>query len=79
MPKIQTLPVKLREWFKPSDTLAPYIARPCILSEGLFLEMCGIATDGLQDLDANSFELYGRSRGLVSKRRRTEAPQLNKF
>ena len=65
MPKIQMRPVKLREWFKTSDTLAPYIARLCILREDLFLEMCGITTDGLQDPDANSFELYGRSRGPV--------------
>ena len=54
MSKIQIRPVKLREWFRPWDNLAPYIARLCILREDFFLEMHGITTDGLQDLDANS-------------------------
>lgn len=48
--------VKLRKWFPPHDALAAKIARLCILREDLLLEMHGVYTEEIHELDQHSAE-----------------------
>ena len=45
-----------RKWFPPSDPLAAMIARVCILRGDLLIEMQGIYSDSIVDLDGGSPE-----------------------
>jgi len=44
--------VVLRKWFPPDDPLAAKIARLCILREDLLIEMHGVYTESITELDA---------------------------
>ena len=46
--------VKIRKWFPPHDPLAAKIARLCILREDLLLEMHGVYTEDIGELDEHS-------------------------
>jgi hypothetical protein len=46
--------VTLRKWFPPHDPLAAKIARLCILREDLLLEMQGVYTEDITELDEHS-------------------------
>jgi len=46
--------VKLRKWFPPHDPLAAKIARLCILREDLLVEMQGVHTEDIKELDGHS-------------------------
>ena len=48
--------VKLTKWFPPSDPLAAKIARLCILREDFNLEMRGVYSEGIEELDGLSEE-----------------------
>src|SRR6266478_4816091 len=48
--------IKIRKWFPPHDPLAAKIARLCILREDLLLEMAGVFTEDIQELDDHSAE-----------------------
>src|SRR6266404_2451828 len=48
--------IKIRKWFPPHDPLAAKIARLCILREDLMLEMEGIFTEDIRELDDHSAE-----------------------
>jgi len=48
--------VKLRKWFPPRDPLAAKIARMCILREDLLIEMQGVYTEDVTELDEHSAE-----------------------
>ena len=52
MPHIR--PVKIRKWFPPSDPLAAYIARLCILREDFAIEMQGVYQEEVTALDRHS-------------------------
>lgn len=51
--------VVLRKWFPPDDPLAAKIARLCILREDLLIEMHGVYTESITELDGLS-EQYRR-------------------
>lgn len=46
--------VNLRKWFPPGDPLAAKVARLCILREDFLLELRGITTEEIRDLDQHS-------------------------
>ena len=46
--------VNLRKWFPPGDSLAAKVARLCILREDFLLELHGITTEEIKDLDKHS-------------------------
>src|SRR5712692_7799419 len=48
--------LKIRKWFPPDDPLAAKIARLCILREDLLLEMEGVFTEDIHELDDHSAE-----------------------
>jgi hypothetical protein len=48
--------VTLTKWFPPNDPLASKIARLCILREDFHLEMTGVYTEGIKELDGLSEE-----------------------
>lgn len=48
--------VKLTKWFPPNDPLAAKVARLCILREDFLLEMNGVFTEGIKELDGLSEE-----------------------
>ena len=48
--------VKLTKWFPPDDPLATKIARLCILREDFHLEMTGVYTERIKELDGLSEE-----------------------
>ena len=48
--------IKLRKWFPPRDPLAAKMARLCILREDLLLEMQGVYTEDIVELDEHSAE-----------------------
>lgn len=48
--------IKIRKWFPPHDPLAAKIARLCILREDLLLEMQGVFTEDIHQLDDHSAE-----------------------
>jgi hypothetical protein len=48
--------VRIRKWFPPHDSLAAKIARLCILREDLLLEMEGVFTEDIRELDDHSAE-----------------------
>ena len=48
--------IKIRKWFPPHDPLAAKIARLCILREDLLLEMEGVFTEDIHELDDHSAE-----------------------
>ena len=48
--------VTLSKWFPPNDPLASKIARLCILREDFHLEMTGVYTEGIRELDGLSQE-----------------------
>jgi len=50
--------VKLRKWFPPNDLLATKIARLCILSEDFNLEMIGVYSERVKELDGSSEEWH---------------------
>jgi len=52
----RTRVVTLNKWFPPNDRLAAKIARLCILREDFLLEMNGIYTDKIKELDGLSEE-----------------------
>ena len=49
-----TREIKLAQWFPPNDPLATQIARLCVLREYYMLEMRGLTSDDLRELDAHS-------------------------
>src|SRR5271169_3423050 len=48
--------VKLTKWFPPNDPLAAKVARLCILREDFLLEMSGVYTEEINQLDGHSQE-----------------------
>jgi hypothetical protein len=52
--KSQTRIVVLTKWFPPNDELAVKVARLCILREDFLLEMTGVYTEDITELDASS-------------------------
>jgi hypothetical protein len=48
--------IKIRKWFPPDDPLAAKMARLCILREDLLLEMEGVFTEDIRELDDHSAE-----------------------
>jgi hypothetical protein len=46
--------VKIRKWFPPTDPLAAYVARLCILREDFAIEMQGVYQDEIRALDGHS-------------------------
>jgi hypothetical protein len=48
--------VKLTKWFPPNDPLATKIARLCILREDFNVEMIGVYTERIKELDGSSEE-----------------------
>jgi hypothetical protein len=52
--KSQTRIVVLAKWFPPNDELAVKIARLCILREDFLIEMTGVYTEDIVELDASS-------------------------
>lgn len=48
--------VKLTKWFPPNDPLAAKVARLCILREDFLLEMSGVYTQEIKQLDGHSEE-----------------------
>jgi hypothetical protein len=48
--------ITIRKWFPPHDPLAAKIARLCILREDLLLEMEGVFTEDIEELDDHSAE-----------------------
>ncbi len=46
--------IKLAEWFPPNDPLAMQMARLCVLREYYMLEMRGLTSNDLRELDAHS-------------------------
>ncbi|MBZ5697726.1 MAG: hypothetical protein LAN18_04190 [Acidobacteriia bacterium] len=54
MPGAYVRTVVLRKWFPPHDPLAAKIARLCILREDLLLEMHGLRTEDIEELDGLS-------------------------
>src|SRR5262249_35547274 len=57
---IQIKSIRIGRWFPGSDRAATAVAMLCILREDLFLELQGIVSDGLPNLDDNS-EGYRRT------------------
>jgi hypothetical protein len=54
MPEKRTLEIKLAQWFPPNDPLAMQIARLCVLREYYMLEMRGLTSGDLRELDVHS-------------------------
>src|SRR5262244_755652 len=54
MPGAHVRIVVLRKWFPPHDPLAAKMARICILREDLLLEMQGVYTEDIRELDGLS-------------------------
>jgi len=52
--KSQTRIVVLAKWFPPNDELAAKVARLCILREDFLVEMTGVYTESIEELDASS-------------------------
>lgn len=54
MPHSNVRVVVLRKWFPPGDPLAAMIARVCILRDDLLIEMQGVYTEAIDELDGSS-------------------------
>jgi hypothetical protein len=54
MAEKRTREIKLTEWFPRNDALATQIARLCVLKEYYMLEMRGLTSDDLRELDSHS-------------------------
>src|SRR5437879_21429 len=53
---LRTRVFRISKWFPPNDVLAAKIARLCILRQDFLLEMNGVLTEQIKDLDCHSEE-----------------------